>query len=152
MLNILSEHHRVVIVSPELCGKHNNNNMKVQINNNNSNNTPSPSLNYSSNTPLSPFLKATPVPETVVQQAGDAAIVTAQYLQASLTISLNKHYKDFFKHCGASSSTVKEKYLVNLKNILKQGFGRINTSVSRSIRQSTYRNWRLVLVLLVIRV
>ena len=93
----------------------NNNNMKVQINNNNSNNTPSPSLNYSSNTPLSPFLKATPVPETVVQQAGDAAIVTAQYLQASLTISLNKHYKDFFKHCGASSSTVKEKYLVNLK-------------------------------------
>ncbi len=97
----------------------NNNNMKVQINNNNSNNTPSPSLNYSSNTPLSPFLKATPVPETVVQQAGDAAIVTAQYLQASLTISLNKHYKDFFKHCGASSSTVKEKYLVNLKNQLK---------------------------------
>ena len=34
------------------------------------------------------------MPETVVQQAGDAAIVTAQYLQASLTISLNKHYKD----------------------------------------------------------
>ena len=61
-----------------------NNEMKINTNNNYS--TPSPSLNYSSNTPLSPFLKPTAVPETIVQQAGDAAIVTAQYLQANLKV------------------------------------------------------------------
>jgi serine/threonine protein phosphatase PrpC/ankyrin repeat protein len=94
-----------------------NNEMKIDTNNNYS--TPSPSLNYSSNTPLSPFLKPTAVPETIVQQAGDAAIVTAQYLQAQNTTSLNKHYKDFFKHCGAQSASVKEKYLENLRNQLK---------------------------------
>ena len=37
-----------------------------------------------------------------------------------------------------------------LKNILKERFGRINKSVTRSIRQLTYRNWRLVVVLLVV--
>ena len=81
--------------------------------------TPSPSTNYRSSTPLSPFLKPTPVPENIVQRAGDAAIVTAQYLQAVNSTSLNKHYKDFFKHCGASSASVKAKYLANLKNQLR---------------------------------
>ena len=81
--------------------------------------TPSPSTNYRSSTPLSPFLKPTPVPENIVQRAGDAAIVTAQYLQAVNSNNLNKHYKDFFKHCGASSASVKAKYLENLKNQLR---------------------------------
>ena len=49
-------------------------------------------------------------------------------------------------------SALSTKALLHHIKYKKVEFGRINKSVSRSIRQSTYHNWRLVVFLLVVHI
>ena len=47
-------------------------------------------------------------------------------------------------------SALSTKALLRHIKYKKEGFGRINKSVSRSIRQSTYHNWRRLVAVLVV--
>ena len=56
---------------------------------------------FSPSTPLSPFVNAAEVPEAVVQQAGEAAVMTAMY--ATDVDELLSHHNSSFMWCGASA-------------------------------------------------